>query len=379
MTSTRRIVFSLVLLGACGNEDPGTATADAGTPDANQVVEGACSVGDPAAAPDFLAQIPCAGDFSALASAPLDQTLPGARSVKVVLDQADGDKVYFQNSQKYEIHYAFVSTHLSGNGLPVVGALSDFNTTEYFSPDRRFILGAVTYYEQPKAWVLELAPYDTASAEMIEKVFLAAKHQAFFGPQLAFHPTSDALSAVAATLPADVPVMTTDQIYAGIDYQPLSLGTAVGRLHFTTAEALATEYVSYQDIVILDEAPNDISVVQGIVTEAFQTPLSHINVLSRNRHTPNMGLRHALTNPELKAFDGQLVKLVVTADAWTVAAVTEEEAQAWWTDHAPTPVTLPPLDLTKTEILDIDEVTPEPATPTGLRDAIKGAVVAYGG
>jgi len=378
-----RIALSAVLLGAlagCGDESPGTGgAADAAPPDAMQVLEGACAITDPAAAPDSLAQLACADDFGALASAPLDQTLPGARSVKVVLDQEDGDALYFQNSQKFEIHYAFVSTHLSGNGLPVVGTLADFNTTQYFSPDRRFLLGAITYYEQPKAWVLELAPYDTASAAMIEKVFLAAKHAAFFGPQLAFHPTSDALARTAAQLPASIPVMTTDQIYAGIDYQPLSLGTAVGRLHFTTATALASEYLSYQDIVILDEAPNDISVVQGIVTEAFQTPLSHINVLSRNRHTPNMGLKHALTNADLRAFDGQLVKLEVSADAWHVSAVTEAEAEDWWTTHAPTPVTLPAMDLGQTAIVDIDEVTPEPATTTGLRAAIKGAVLAYGG
>ena len=67
-------------------------------------------------APEFVAQIGCKADFQALASAPLDANLPGARSVKVVLDQADGDTLYFQNSSCYQIHYEFVSTHLSGDG-----------------------------------------------------------------------------------------------------------------------------------------------------------------------------------------------------------------------------------------------------------------------
>ena len=373
-----RVLLALTVLAACGDDG---AAADAGPPDAHQVVEGACQVTDPTAAPDSLATLSCTDDFAAMASAPLDQTLPGARSVKIVLDREDpaGATLYFQNSQRFQIHYAFVSTHLSGGDLPVVGPLADFNTTQYFSPDRRFLLGAVTYYEQPEAWVFELAPYDTASVEMIEEVFLAAKHAGFFGPELAFHPTSEALTTVAADLPDTIPVMTTEQIYAGIDYQPLSLGTAVGRLHFTTAAALAGEYVSYQDIVILDEAPNDISVVQGIVTEAFQTPLSHINVLSRNRHTPNMGLRGALSNPALTAYDGQLVKLEVTADVWTVTPVTTQEAEDWWAAHAPAPVTLPAMDLTQTALLDIDEVTPEPSGGATLRDVIKAAVIAYGG
>jgi hypothetical protein len=214
---------------------------------------------------------------------------------------------------------------------------------------------------------------------MIARLFRALARATYVGPVLGFHPTSEALAAVAADLPADVPVVTTDELYAGIDYQPLSLGTAVGRVHFTTAAALETEYVSYQDIVVLDEAPNDISIVQGIITQTFQTPLSHINVLSRNRHTPNMGLRGALTNADLVAFDGQLAKLVVTADAWTIESVTEAEAEQWWADHAPTPVTLPPMNLTETAFRDIEDVTPEPTGAQTLRDNLKETVRAYGG
>jgi hypothetical protein len=348
-----------------------------GTPDAGQIVEGPCQIADAANAPDSLPAIVCANDFAALASEPLDVTLPGARSVKVILDRAAGDVLYFQNSTRYEIHYAFASTHLSGNGLPVVGSLADFNSMHYFSPDRRFLLGAVTYYEQPQRWVLELAPYDTASLAMIETLFYAVKHAGFFGPALGFHPTSESIAAVVSGAP--FPVVTTDEIYAGIDYQPLSLGTAVGRLHFTTAAALATEYVSYQDIVVLDEAPNDISVVQGIITAEFQTPLSHVNVLARNRHTPNMGLRGALANADLRAHAEQLVRLVVDANGWTITSATAEEAQAWWDEHAPAPVVLPPMDLTRTALVDISDVTPEPTGSETLRGNILAAVPAYGG
>src|SRR4051812_48800974 len=57
-----------------------------------------CQIAVGAAAPDFVQQLGCQGDFAALASAPLDATIPGARSVKVVLDESDGDALYFQNS-----------------------------------------------------------------------------------------------------------------------------------------------------------------------------------------------------------------------------------------------------------------------------------------
>lgn len=376
---TGRMLLALVTVStaavSCRTSSPSSA-ADGGRP---EVVEGVCEVGPDAGTVDFLMHVGCTADFLALASEPIDSTLPGARSVKVVLDQDQGDLLYFQNSVVYQVHYQFASTHLSGGGLRIVPPLSEFNTTEYFTPDRRFILGAVTYYEGPGRWVLELSPYDTASAAMIETLYEAVAAQTFFGPALGFHPTSEAVAAVAASLPASVAVVTTDELYAGIEYQPLSLGAAIGRLHFVTAQALESETLSYQDLVVLDQAPNDISVVQGMVTEAFQTPLSHLNVLARNRKTPNMGLKSAMSNQTLRALEGKLVELTVTADAWSIREATQTEAERFWAAHRPAPVTLPPMDLTVTELLDIEDVTPEPAAGTSLRDSIKDAVLAFGG
>jgi hypothetical protein len=355
----------------------------AGTP---KIVEGTCQITDAqvdggvgTSATEFLPRIECTADFLALASAPISASLSGARSVKVILDQASGNALTFQNSVLYQIHYDFASKHLSGGTYPIVPALSQFNTTEYFSPDRRFILGAVTYYEGPKVWALELAPYDTASAEMIAKLFAKVKDSAFFGPALAFHPTSDAVTAEAKKLPASVRVVSTDDLYAQIDYQPLTLATGMGRLRFVKTAALATSILSFQDIVVLDLAPNDITVVQGLITQEFQTPLSHVNVLSANRKTPNMGLRGAMTNPTLRALEGKLIELTVGASAWNVREVTQEEAETFWASHKPKPVTLPALDLTVTGLHDIETVTPEPAAGGSLREAIKKAVLAYGG
>lgn len=329
--------------------------------------------------PESLDHLGCMSDFEVLASEPLDATLPGARSVKVVQDHADADALYFQNSVTYPIHYDFVSTHLSGGALPIVPQLVDFNTSEYFVPDRRFNLGALTYYEGPEVWALEIAPYDTASADMITTLFRGVRDEVWFGDALRFHPTSEAVASEAAKLPDDVPVITTDELYAGIDYQPLSLALGIGRLHFMTAEALETEYVSYQDLLVLDQAPNDISVVQGLITQEFQTPLSHVNVLARNRHTPNMGLRGALDDEQLRALEGKLVELSVGASTWSIREVSLAEAEAWWDAHEPDPVTLPPMDLSVTDLRDIELVTPDPAADETLRDAIKTAVTAFGG
>ena len=62
-----------------------------------------------------------------------------------------------------------------------------------------------------------------------------------------------------------------------------------------------------------DDVPNDIPLVGGLITEAFQTPLAHVNVLSQNRGTPNAGLAGARGNVE-GVGDG-------VAEALTVALV----------------------------------------------------------
>jgi hypothetical protein len=353
--------------GATGNTQPETAA----------LPEGTCQA-DSSAVPEFLEMIGCTKDFQALASLPLDDSIPGARSGKVVVDRQGGDKLYFQNSNTYPIHYDFVSSHLSGNGLPTVTSLSEFNTTEYFAPDRRFLLGAVTYYEGPKLWTLEVAPYDTANAEMIGTLFNKVKAAAFFGSALAFHPTSESVLKEAGNLPPDIRVVTTAELYEGIDYQPLNLGEAVGRVRIMTAEQLETEYVGFRDIVVLDRVPNDIAVVAALITGEFQTPLSHVNVLAQNRKTPNMGLRNAPTNDLLSKLDGKLVKLTVNAFEWSAVEVSDAEAQAFWDAHKPKPVTLPALDMSVTDLRNIDEVTEMTAGKKVTRDAIRTAVQAFG-
>lgn len=342
----------------------------------DQVQEGACQI-ESGSTPDSLSTVTCQADFLALASDPLDTSLPGAQSGKVVLDQSDNNSLYFQNSKKFKIHYEFASTHLSGNGHPIITSLSEFNTTQYFAPDRRFLLGAVTYYSGPNVWALEIAGYDTSSADMIATLYQKVRKSSYFGPKLYFHPTSDSVAVEAKKLPSSVPVITTDELYAGIDYQPLNLGTAVGRLRFVHAADLATTYLGYREIVVLDHVPNDISVVQGIITEEFQTPLSHVNVLSQNRKNPNMGLRKATQNDQLLALKDKWVKLEVSANRWSVTEVSQADADTWWNAHKPTPVVLPAANLAVTDLRDVEQVTPEGSGT--LRDAIKSAVLAFGG
>jgi len=340
-------------------ESPAGADADGGT------------------APDYLQQLGCLTDFQVLASAPLDETIPGARSGKIVLDQYDDDALYFQNSNKFQIHHDFAAQYLSGPDHPIVPPLSEFNTTQYTSLDRRFLLGAVTHYEGPDIWALEIAPYDTATAEMIAKLYNAVKANVYFGSKLAFHPTSEAVEAVAKKLSGSIAIATTADIFAKIDYQPLNTGESIGQLRFVKSAEIETAYVGFRDVVVLDSSPDNISVCAGIISQDFQTPLSHINVLARNRGTPNMGLRGAFDDTDLRALEGKWVHFVVGAFEYTLTEVSSDEADAWWEAHKPTPRQVPAMDLTVTDLRDIEGVVVE-SSATPMKMSIQNAITAFG-
>jgi hypothetical protein len=345
------------------------------------ITEEACKVASDVTdicATEYLTYIGCNNDYVTLASKPLTSSIPGAISAKVVMDQANGNALYFQNSKRYPIHYDFASTHLGFNqGYADVGTLVEFNRTEYSSPDRRFVLGAITYYEGPKIWTLELSPYDKASAAMTANLYNAVKKNAYFGPALNFHPTSDVIATMAKDLPANIFQITTDQLFAGIEYQPLNVGETIGQVHFIAKDKLATDYVGFRDIAILEAIPNDIAVTAGIITDEFQTPLSHVNVLARNRGTPNMGLRGAFTNAKFKALDGKWVRFTVGSEDWKLVEVSQAEADTWWEANKPAPIELPGFDLTKTDFLDIKNVTVE-NTSESLFESITTATYAFG-
>src|SRR3954467_6846282 len=140
-------VLGLVIIAACFSSACSTDSASPNGGATGVVVEGACEIPSTdivsgTATTEYLEHIGCSADFQAMGSEPIDASIPGARSVKVILDTADSNHQYFQNSILYKVHYDFASTHLSGKGLPVVPSLAEFNSTQYYSADRRFILAA---------------------------------------------------------------------------------------------------------------------------------------------------------------------------------------------------------------------------------------------
>ncbi len=315
-------------LSACGNDLPSAPCDDHG-------------------AQPSRAALHCEAEWLEQAARPLDSSLPGARTIKTIIDRspaAGAPAIHYLDTNAYPLHSRFAVEHMGWPpGVPFVD--------QYFSPQRRLLLGSVTHYEEPDIWAYELAPYDSASAEMIGDAFHRLADAAYFGDRLRFHPTSQ---EQAARVPEGLRVVTTDEIYAGTSYQPLNLGETYAQVRLISADQLASEYVSPRELVVLDRVPNDITVVAGVVTAELQTPLSHVNVISQQRGTPNMGLRGAAA--AFAPYAGKWVRLRVGAFEWSVASVTADEAEAWWQAHRPPPAQVPVPDYSVQDVLDLDDV-----------------------
>ena len=148
--------------------------------------------------------------------------------VKVIVDRHTS-RIYFTQTRKWPLHFDFAKRYLSSLSDPVPG-LALFNQLEYHSDDRRFILANVTHYLDADVWSLELFANDELAHEPTVEVFHAVQKLTFFGDRLRYRPGSEKHEHDLARVRSLMPVVTSDEIFGKIRYQPLELGEAYGYL-----------------------------------------------------------------------------------------------------------------------------------------------------
>lgn len=123
-----------------------------------------------------------------------------------------------------------------------------------------------------------------------------------------------------------------------------------------------------RDVVILQSAPPDISLVAGLLTEDPQNLHSHVNLRLQEKGIPNATLPGALQNALITSLDNQLVHLRVTADAVTLTAARLEDAQAFWDAHSPA-APPPTADLSVTNLSDFRDIGAADSSAYGAKAA----------
>jgi hypothetical protein len=145
-------------------------------------------------------------------------------------------------------------------------------------------------------------------------------------------------------LQGKLPIIGPLAPFRGVTFQSLTAAKAFGTLRYLPADEIRSTPLGPEDIIVTDDVPNDIPLIGGLVTEAFQTPLAHVNILSRGRGTPNMALADARNDPRLAPYFGRLVKLEVTATDFSLEDADQGEALEFWQSRRPTEVKKPRLD-----------------------------------
>lgn len=335
----------------------------------------ACAADEPActvpegADPDWIGVLRCDRDYELLHAERSDAIFARTRTINWLIDREDENRVYFIDTRTWDLHYAFASAYLEREGLTPVGDHAEFNLLNYRRADRRFVLGKLIRYLDQDLLTIELSAGDTAGADMIVDAYQRLAGALHDGDELVYRPVSSDQERLLPDIEPRIPVVRTEDVFLGQSYQALHQTAGVGTLRFVRLAELAAEPVSPTEIVVLDRVPSDISLVSGIVTAEFQTPLSHVNLLSKNRGTPNMALRDAWDDPALRALEGELVRLEVGAQDYAIAPASAAEAEAFWDSLRPGEPLVPALDLSVDRLLDATELGHGDADQVGAKAA----------
>lgn len=334
-----------------------------------------CAAASPGAANEGCAELPgralasgrarrleTAGDFAELARG---GTEVGEAGVKFVIDMAANDTVHLLSTRQWALHYTFIREQIQR--LPHLDRCDPeqaaefnlgwglFSQTEYFSVEgRRYLLGTLVEHTNGTKTV-EFSPGDKIVGEQMRRAFFAVM-KAVPDPQAwAIRPTEARQIAELRAIEGSAPLVGPNAPYKGLTYQPLNPAEGFGTLTFVPARDLETAELGPNVIVVTDDVPNETAFMGGLITEAFQTPLAHVNVLARGRGTPNMALRRARDDERLKGLFGKLVRLEVRASDFDLREATAQEADAYWEARKPTGARLAPaLDLSVHGIVSLD-------------------------
>ncbi len=255
--------------------------------------------------------------YRMLSNTPSVTNYGNAREIKVIHNLIT-DEIYYVNIKDHRSHYTFAKNHLGYELGPHEFLYSQFSN----SPSRFLNNISILYHKNIDKYVLEFSSIDETDCDGIKRTFDKVLETSYFENKLVFYANNTKWEDCE-----NLPKITSEELYLGQQYQALNIEENYGYLIKTDIDQLKQTYLGRHHIVMLNGIPNDLPVVAGIITTEFQTPLSHINILSHSRNTPNMALKEAWSDQHLNALMDQLVYLKVESDTFSIRSASLEEAR----------------------------------------------------
>ena len=262
--------------------------------------------------------------------------------VKFVLDRRNRQKpvLYFFNTSKFAYHHDFVT-----NGLGVNIPLNTFNNN--YAGDgqaRDWNMGSLILHTTKagdgtikKRMLMEIWNGDELAGDYFKDLYTRIKDGSkqithpFF-----YHPLSTSQEQ-ASSDKQFFTVITSSELYADREFIVLNQGEAVGYVTIIDSQAAGSVCLDHTKIAVFQKVPNDLGLVAGVITQEFQTPLSHVNVKSVNRGTVNMSLRDAIQ--KMKQYEGQPVRLRLVENNYEITPLDRNTADTviadFWQQRRP--------------------------------------------
>jgi len=283
----------------------------------------------------------------------------------------------FQNVQQHRLHQEFLQGAFPER-FPSLTS-EEYSRLTGRRDTRQYYVGAITALRSGldgaagTAYGFSVAVDTSSEAELLTLEEVRSIYDrlraGFLLEPLGYLPDTDgAAEAAEKWQNPGFPILSRDTTGTEVEYVPYVRGTTYGRVRLLTFDEFqaldATGAWSLQDLLVVDGAPSDIrGIVGGVVTGSPQGELSHLFVRLARRGTPNAFVRDA--RDVLATFDGQLVRLEVRSDGYTIAAATLEDAEKFWESSRRTISVLPAIDETFVDLASLEEIAAiEAGNPT---------------
>jgi len=298
------------------------------------------------------------------------------RFAKALIDVRTSE-IYYFDTNVYQMHSEFVFKELykeEESPEKLAAFLSNYDEDK---PE--FLLLYVLHHKKAGKYTFAFWEGDRMRPEHVAQAWKRLKETFFAGEQLYFRPDAHDHRLVAEQV-AGLPIASNDDLYSYQDYQLFNEGRRVGNLRIidTLKHGERHQLRFESDEVILVNVPiPTLTVVSGIITEEFSTPLSHLGLRARAWGIPHIGLKNAAA--AYGSLAGKTVYFEARSDGHVLRAATKAEIATWKAEKVQARVvTLPDADLDQKEIRSLDEIRAKEATAYGAKTSNLGEIVASG-
>ncbi len=276
----------------------------------------------------------------------------------IVNQDSDEARVYFVNSKTHYIHADFIYTIDTNDDEVTTGEIV-YNPNEIMPNG---VIGSYSFnYSFGDAYSFEYTQktFELLAANM---PFLQNNFQHFIGSQGENTYENNYKNDYEGSR---INVVLESEFVEDVDYIPFNQAEGFGFFRQMTLD----ENPGSRDVVLYDALPNSLPRVGGIITSVIQTPLSHVNLRAIQDNLPNAYIKNPLEIDSISNLLEKYIYYKVEQDKYIIREATIEEVNAWYEKLRPTEDQIPERDLSKTEILPLDEIEFEMATSFGAKCA----------